>query len=110
MSLAAKLKNLRIKQGKSLQQIADAIGISKTHVYDLEKGKSKNPSIELLMKYSNHFKVPVKVLVGEDLSDNDADPKLVRMFRQMGELSEPDKKLLDDMVQSMLARKLNVND
>lgn len=105
MSLAAKLKELRMKKSQSLQQVADAIGISKTHVYDLEKGKSKNPSVDLLKKYSNHFAVPVKTLVGEDPSDESGDPELVRMFRQAGELADEDRKLIDSMIQTMLDRK-----
>jgi len=104
MSLATKLKELRIKQGKSLQQIADVVGISKTHVYDLEKGKSTNPSIELLKSYANQFQVSIKMLVGEDMNADTEDQELVRMFRQAGELETSDKKLLDDIIQSMRAR------
>jgi len=40
MSLAAKLKELRGKNRQSLQDVADAIGASKTHIYDLETGRS----------------------------------------------------------------------
>lgn len=104
MSLAAKLKELRVKKSESLQQVADAVGISKTHVYDLEKGKSKNPSVDLLKQYSDHFGVPIKTLVGEDMSDENNDPELVRMFRQVGELGSADKQLLDSMIQTMRDR------
>ncbi|PHZ84020.1 helix-turn-helix domain-containing protein [Paremcibacter congregatus] len=104
MSLAVKLKELRLRKKQSLQQVADAIGISKTHVYDLEKGNSKNPSVDLLKQYSNHFGVPVNTLIGEDLADNNADPELVRMFRQVGELGPEDKQLLDSMIKTMLDR------
>ena len=104
MSLAVKLKMLRVKKRESLQQVADAVGISKTHVYDLEKGNSKNPSVDLLKQYSNHFGVPINTLVGEDISDEGNDPELVRMFRQVGELESADKQFLDSMIQTMRAR------
>ena len=38
MSLATKLKELRVRRKQSLQDVADAIGASKTHVWDLETG------------------------------------------------------------------------
>ena len=38
MSLATKLKELRVSRKQSLQDVADAIGASKTHVWDLETG------------------------------------------------------------------------
>ncbi|RMB08186.1 helix-turn-helix domain-containing protein [Eilatimonas milleporae] len=104
MSLSAKLKELRVKKGESLQQVADAIGISKTHVYDLEKGKSKNPSVDLLKRYSDHFGVAIKTLVGEDLSDDKDDSEFVRMFRQAKDLGQDDKQLLETMIQTMLER------
>lgn len=65
MSLAAKLKELRGKSRQSLQDVADAIGASKTHIYDLETGRSTNPSIELLTKLATHFRVAIADLVGE---------------------------------------------
>ena len=48
MALGARLKRLRLKKGESLQQTADAAGVSKAHIWDLETGKSANPSMELL--------------------------------------------------------------
>ena len=55
MSLGVRLKELRIKKGKSLQEVADAVGASKAHVWDMETGRSKNPSIELLLKLAKFF-------------------------------------------------------
>ena len=46
MSFAARLHHLRLRKGYSLQKVADAIGISKAHVWNLEKGTSDNPSID----------------------------------------------------------------
>ena len=55
VTLAQRLKELRLKKGDSLQGLADAVGVSKAHVWELETGKSKNPSIELLTKLAKHF-------------------------------------------------------
>ncbi|MPY72410.1 MAG: helix-turn-helix domain-containing protein [Alphaproteobacteria bacterium] len=104
MSLAAKLKELRIRKGESLQEIADAIGVSKTHVWELETGRSTNPTLELIKKYADHFKVSVQSLVGEDINNPNEDENLVRMFRQANQLDNHGKDILDDMLQSLLKR------
>ena len=36
-----RLKELRLKKKLSLQELADAVGVSKAHVWELETGKSK---------------------------------------------------------------------
>lgn len=89
MSLAAKLKELRQKKGQSLQQVADGVGVSKAHIWELEKGTSTNPGMELLTKLANHFMVTVAFL-----SDDSAEPKeaaALQFFREFdGKLSEKD--------------------
>ncbi|MCH7693833.1 MAG: helix-turn-helix transcriptional regulator [Proteobacteria bacterium] len=105
MSLAARIRELRLRSGQSLQKVADAVGVSKTHIWELEKGRSHNPSVELLAKLADHFKVTITSLVGEDLEADGADEQLMRMFRQAGELEEQDRAVLDDMIRSMLKRR-----
>ena len=105
MSLAARIRELRLRSGQSLQEVADAIGVSKTHIWELEKGRSQNPSMDILGKLADHFKVTITSLVGEDLEATGADEQLMRMFRQAGELDERERVVLDDMIQSMLKRR-----
>jgi len=101
MSLAAKLRELRLHQGDSLQNVADSIEISKTHIWELEKGRSQNPSMELLAKLADHFKVSHATLVGEEIDDSSHDEQLVRMFRQAGDLDPRDRKHVDNLIQSL---------
>lgn len=107
MSLSVRLRELRVKKGESLQAVADAVGVSKTHIWELEKGHSENPSIDMLTKLANHFKVTISELVGEDLKDKSADKDLLRMFRQAqdSDLTSDEKKHLDEMLQSLLRMK-----
>lgn len=105
MSLAARIRNLRLRSGQSLQEVADAIDVSKTHIWELEKGRSQNPSVDMLTKLADHFKVTIANLVGEDLDAAGADEQLMRMFRQAGELEDQERAYLDDMIQSMLKRR-----
>ena len=41
MPLGDKIKELRMKSGESLQDVASAIGASKAHVWEMESGRSK---------------------------------------------------------------------
>ena len=66
MSLATKLKELRVRQKQSLQDVADAVGASKTHIWDLETGRSSNPSVDLLTStISYHFYLDRARALGE---------------------------------------------
>lgn len=104
MSLATKLNEQRIQKKQSLQEVADAIGVSKTHIWELEKARSENPSLDMLAKLADHFGVTIKYLVGEDVESPD-DKELMMMFRQVGTLGPNDRAALKDIVRGMVKRK-----
>ena len=108
MSLGARLTRLRLAKGQSLQQVADAVGVSKAHIWELEKGRTDNPSMALVTRLADHFGVSLAALVGEDPAADDADAQIARMFRQAGELAPDDLALLDDMMQSLLKRRRKI--
>ena len=87
MSLANKLKELRLKKGQSLQQVADGVGVSKAHIWELERGSSTNPGLELLRKLAAHFSVTVAFL-----TDDEGEPQqaaALQFFREFeGKLSD----------------------
>lgn len=105
MSLGARLTKLRLASGESLQQVADAVGVSKPHIWELEKGRAQNPAMALVTRLANHFRVSVAYLVGEDIEAEDSDVELQRMFRQAKELDPRDRRILDEMMQSLLAHR-----
>lgn len=94
MALGVKVKELRMKKGLSLQQVADGVGSSKAHIWEIEIGKSKNPSIDSLTKLAIFFDVSVAFLIGEDPNSEGEEPELVAMFRELKGLSEPDRNKL----------------
>ena len=102
MSLGSRLVKLRLKNGQSLQDVADAVGVSKAHIWELEKGRADNPSMGLVTRLADHFGVCVAFLVGEDAGDSDADPQLQRLFRQASQLGKKESDILDDMMKSLL--------
>ena len=101
ITLAQRLKELRLKKKDSLQDVADAVGASKAHVWELETGKSKNPSMELVTKLAEHFGVPVAQLMGEDPEATEADQELVAMFRDLKDLTPRDREILRSTITSM---------
>jgi len=105
MALGARITKLRLQRGESLQQVADAVGVSKAHIWELEKGRAANPSMGLVTRLADYFGVSIGALVGEDVCAADADPQISRMFRQAKDLDPEDLALLDDMMQSLLKRR-----
>lgn len=104
MALSDRLTRLRLEKRESLQQVADAVGASKAHIWQLEKGRTENPSMALLTNLADHFGLTVAALAGEDPKAEE-DTRIGRMFRQAGDLAPDDLDLLDDMMQSLLRRR-----
>jgi transcriptional regulator with XRE-family HTH domain len=102
MILATKLQELRRKRGESLQQVADAVGISKAHVWSLERGEADNPSIQLLRKLADHFHVTVAFFNDEEAEPDDETAR--QFFREFGELSESDWELLRSLAKGLKGR------
>ncbi|GAB5539835.1 MAG: hypothetical protein Salg2KO_19380 [Salibacteraceae bacterium] len=100
MSLNAKLQELRRRKGQSLQAVADAVKVSKAHIWELEKGTSKNPGLELLVKLAAHFGVTVAYLTDEESDPKDAASK--QFFREYdGKLSQEDWDVLTSMAERL---------
>ena len=110
MSLGAKLVELRLRKGQSLQQVASAVGISKTHVWQLEKGASENPSIEMLKRLAEHFGVPVTYLVDSDSVSTLDDVEAQQFFRDFKSLSEQERAVLKTTLEGFKSKKALRND
>jgi transcriptional regulator with XRE-family HTH domain len=94
MSLGSKLSALRLKKGTSLQAVADAVGISKAHYWELEKGKSKNPSADLVKRLADHFGVDVGFLVGAENASVSELQEAQLFYRDLKSLNEQDRELI----------------
>jgi len=108
MSLGEKLKQLRLQNGLSQEQLSIKLSIAtRTYIY-YEKGE-KYPSVELLVKMAQFFKVGICFLVDEQNEKeqwckcNKLDAKqLVNEISSLfsgGELSEADKDVVMEAVQ-----------
>ncbi|MGJ8563107.1 MAG: helix-turn-helix domain-containing protein [Alphaproteobacteria bacterium] len=102
MTLGTRLFDLRKGKKESLQDVADVVEVSKAHIWEIEKERAKNPSMDLVTRLADHFGVSVAFLMGEDSNAEDASPELQRMFRQASALPERDRKIVDEMIQSLI--------
>ena len=96
MSLAVRLYELRENRRESLQAVATAVGISKTHLWELEKGRATNPSVDLLTKLAKHYAVTTEFLIDATSSATAEDASAQQFFRDFKSLSPKDKALIQD--------------
>ena len=75
--------------------------MSKAHVWNLEKGLSENPSIELVRKLAELFKVGVADLVGENPAGRDEAPEMVAMYRNLKNLQPRDRDIIRNLMEQM---------
>lgn len=97
MSIAGQLKQLRLRKGRSLQQVADAVGVSKPHIWEIEAGKS-NASLDLVTKLSKYFGVSISVLVG----DAAGLPEMLVFGREFDSVSEEMKQHIIELTERLV--------
>lgn len=105
MPIGDRIKELRIRTGESLQDVATAIGASKAHVWELESNRSKNPSLDMLQKLATHFKTTVAYLVEEPQHDLTRAQKFFRRNSdKLARFQEEDFAALEHLL-NMVAKK-----
>lgn len=104
MQISERLFSLRQKSAQSLQEVADAVGVSKAHIWELEKGRSANPSFELVSKLAKHFGVSLDVLTGDSKEPSAEGMQVDRIHRGLDQLSERDRSVVEEMIRTMNAK------
>ncbi|MBK6490990.1 MAG: helix-turn-helix transcriptional regulator [Sphingomonadales bacterium] len=104
MSFAQKLHTLRLQNRLSLQDVADKVGVSKAHVFNLEKGTTRNPSMELVLKLADLFRVRVADLVGENPEASEEPAEMVAMFRDLKKLDPRDRETIKLLMEQLKNR------
>jgi transcriptional regulator with XRE-family HTH domain len=103
MSLQARLFDLRQGARRSLQQVADAVGVSKAHIWELEKGRTANPSFDLVQKLATYYGVTPEALIGVAEAPAPEDQQIQRIHRDLKDLTARDRGIIEEMVRSMRA-------
>ncbi|QJF50725.1 helix-turn-helix domain-containing protein [Roseobacter ponti] len=101
MDIGERLFSLRQKTQESLQEVADKVGVSKAHVWELEKGRSKNPSFELVRKLAAHYGVGIDVLTGEAAEPRADELQIERIHRGLDKLTKRDREIVEQMIDAM---------
>lgn len=102
MPIGDRIKELRLRKGQSLQDVADAVGASKAHIWDLESNRSRNPSLELITALAKHFGTSVAFLVEEP----EGAPERVQQFYRQNEqrfaaMSDEDLELVERLLKKI---------
>jgi transcriptional regulator with XRE-family HTH domain len=106
MPVGDRIKELRLRKRQSLQQVADAIGASKAHIWELESNRSKNPSLDLLQKLANHFGTTVSYLIEEgSTNQTQAEAFFRRNSNKLGELEDEDFDALEQLLNVISSKK-----
>ncbi len=65
------LKIIRVFNDQTQKELADKLGISHSYLSQIESGK-RNPTLETIRSYSEHFGIPVSSLMffSEQISDD----------------------------------------
>ena len=100
MSLANKLSTLREQAGESVQGVAEAVGASRAHIWGIETGRTKNPSLDLVRRLADHFKVSVAWLVGE-VPEEQSDHQVAALYRTLQSLSPQNRQHVQAIIDSM---------
>lgn len=98
MALAEKVRELRRKERMSLDELARKAGISKSYLWQLEKGRSKRPSADILYKLASSLGTTIADLLGLEVKisgdDIEALPQGLKDLAQERALSPEDVKML----------------
>ena len=74
------LRLMRVFHDLTQKELAELLGISKSHISEIESRK-KTPTLAVLARYASVFEVPVSsiLFLSENL-DSDIDQELTRVF------------------------------
>ncbi len=72
-----KIRDLRIKKGMSLTELAKLSGISKSYLSFIERGKQTNPSIEVIEKISKALSVDFQSLLTQRKDDKQNESQVL---------------------------------
>ncbi len=74
--ISKNLSHLRQLRGLSQEEIAEDLGITRAKQGSYEEGRA-NPPIPMLIKYADYFKLPIDILLRNDLAKSDEEPSII---------------------------------
>jgi transcriptional regulator with XRE-family HTH domain len=107
LTLGEKLKALRLEKNLSLQEMADLVGVSKGHVYELENDYVNHPSVVTLGQIAKVFGIPFSYFIEDEVEYKVKFKKLEDSYKKLCKL---DREFIEQMVQSLLRIRKENND
>lgn len=99
-ALGERLRRLRKEKEWTMEQLAEAAGVSKSYIWELENRPAQRPSADKLNDIAKALGVAVQDLMGEP-PPVEADPEDVRFFRQYLGMNDADKARYRQMMELM---------
>lgn len=66
--IRARVIAFRSARGLTLQEAADRVGCTKSHVWEFERGNASNPTLRMLRGLADCYGVSLADLIGDDTS------------------------------------------
>ena len=76
---AQRMKAVRKDRRMSLDEVAKAAGFTKSHVWELERGRARNPTVRAVWGIADALGVTPGWLMGIDPADNALEPLAFRI-------------------------------
>ena len=76
---AQRMKTVRKQRDMSLDDVAKASGFAKSHVWELEQGRARNPTVRAVWGIADALGVSPGWLMGLDVNDNTLEPLAFRL-------------------------------
>lgn len=98
-----RMKELRQKKGISMEELANALGVSKSRINMWENNGSV-PRSDVLIKIAEYYSVPTDYLLGNNnASESPNDAKLNALQRNLGKLNEEELKKAEEVLKAVFS-------
>lgn len=78
-AFSAKMKRYRKRANLSLDDVAKAAGMTKSHIWELEQGRSRNPTVRAVWSIAAALGTSPADMLGLDPGATGADPLAARL-------------------------------
>jgi transcriptional regulator with XRE-family HTH domain len=78
-TIAQRMSSMRAARRLSLQEVADSAGLTKSHIWELEQGRTANPTVTTVVAVSRAFGVSVDYLTGISSDQPAIHPEALRI-------------------------------
>lgn len=70
----ARVATARAARKMSLQEVADGAGFTKSHIWELENGRARNPTVRMVWSLARALAVSPSWLLGLDVKQSQLEP------------------------------------